>query len=276
MQKFSIVSILSGLLFLSCHSAYRMTNQAQSIKDQLPAYYTDNTRMLMQGTEYETPAFFFESGYARPAILILGGTHGDEPAGYETALRLVRRFHETPPETGKIIIVPLANIRAVENFNRRIPVTENIDREKGNLNRCYPGNPEGFPMEQLAYQIQQIAIENGVEVFIDLHEARRAHLETDPEGESRGLGQTIIYYPNEPSTWLVIQMLDNINEMITDPDKRFSSLERPIKNSGSWWAGTYLDIAAFTFETPRDLPIEDRINYHLALVQVVLDDRNIR
>jgi hypothetical protein len=253
-----------------------MTDQAQSIKDQLPTYYTENTRMLLQGTEYETPAFFFGSGDAQPAILILGGTHGDEPAGYETALRLVKRFHENPLQAGKIIIIPLANIRAVENFNRRIPVTENIDREKGNLNRCYPGNPEGFPMEQLAYQIQQIAIENMIEVFIDLHEARRAHLETDPEGESRGLGQTIIYYPNEPSTWLVMQMLDNINEMISDPDKRFSSLERPIKNSGSWWAGTYLDIAAFTFETPRDLPIEDRINYHLALVQVVLDDRNIR
>jgi len=77
-------------------------------------------------------------------------------------------------------------------------------------------------------------------------------------------------------SWLIIQMLDHINSLIPDPDKHFSSLERPIKNSASWWAGEYLDIAAFTFETPRNLPIEERINYHLTLVEVVLQDRGIR
>ncbi|UCF65804.1 MAG: succinylglutamate desuccinylase/aspartoacylase family protein, partial [bacterium] len=231
---------------------------------------------LLQGTAYETPAFFFESNQPQPAILIIGGTHGNEPAGYEAALRLLDRFQKSPPSQGKIIIIPLANRVAVEKFERRIAVPAGVDREKGNLNRCYPGNPEGFPMEQLAYQIQQIAIDNSVGVFIDLHEARRPHLETDTEGDEKGLGQTIIYHPNEPSTWLVMQMLDRINSLISDPDKHFSSLERPIKNSASWWAGKYLDIAAFTFETPRNLPIEERIKYQLLLVDVVLEDRAIQ
>lgn len=259
-----------------CGSPYKLTPVAQSLKDNLSTLHDVRQIQLLQGTAYETPAFFFESNQPQPAILIIGGTHGNEPAGYEAALRLLDRFQKSPPSQGKIIIIPLANRVAVEKFERRIAVPAGVDREKGNLNRCYPGNPEGFPMEQLAYQIQQIAIDNSVGVFIDLHEARRPHLETDTEGDEKGLGQTIIYHPNEPSTWLVMQMLDRINSLISDPDKHFSSLERPIKNSASWWAGKYLDIAAFTFETPRNLPIEERIKYQLLLVDVVLEDRAIQ
>jgi hypothetical protein len=259
-----------------CTAKYQMTPQGQSIMENLPAAQDVKMVRLSEGTEYETPAYFFESEQPQPAVLIIGGTHGNEPAGYEAALRLVDRFYNAPLKKGKIIIIPLANRLAIENYQRRVQVSKGVDRERGNLNRCYPGDRNGFPMEKIAFQIQQIAIENSVEVFIDLHEARRPHLATETEGDEKGLGQTLIYEPNEPSTWLVIQMLDQINGLIDDPDKHFSSLERPIKNSASWWAGKYLDIAAFTFETPRSLPIEERINYHLILVDVVLEDREIR
>ena len=68
-----------------------------------------------------------------------------------------------------------------------------------------------------------------------------------------------------------MNILDEINKDISDIDKKFSGLERPIINSAAWWAGEYLGIASFTFETSRKDPINDRINYHLRLVEIVLE-----
>ena len=73
----------------------------------------------------------------------------------------------------------------------------------------------------------------------------------------------------------VMVMLDNINEKIDDQSIRFSSLERPIKNSAAWWAGETLNIAAFTFETSRNLRIEQRIQFHLQLVKILLHEKGI-
>jgi hypothetical protein len=267
---------VSLIIFLNCAgSPYTLTPEAQGIIARLDSMKASGNLELMAGTEYQTPAFIFDAPREGPHVIILGGTHGDEPAGYEAALRLVKRFSQVPPAAGRIIIIPLANRKAVENFNRRVPVPPDIDRERGNLNRCYPGKPDGYPMEQMAYAIQQLAIENNVDVFIDLHEARKPHLENDPESERKSLGQTIIYHPNEASAGLLIVMLDEINAGIKDENKRFSALERPIKNSAAWWAGRYLDCAAFTFETPRSMPIEQRINYHLSLVDIVLREKGM-
>jgi succinylglutamate desuccinylase len=271
-MKINLNPILFFTLFIFfCSGAkYKPTLEVQQIRNNFAALNLPYKKMLLENTKYQTPVYLFDSNKKGLALLILGGTHGDEPAGYESAFRLLNRFYQDPPQSGKIILIPEANRLAVENFNRRVPVPEGVDIEKGNLNRCYPGKEDGFPMERMAYQIQKLAIENSVQAFIDLHEARRPHLNSDPERETKGLGQTIIYYPNEESTILVINMLDGINANLQDPSAKFSSLERPIKNSAAWWAGETLGIAAFTSETSRSFPLEERIAYHLKLVEIVL------
>ena len=272
MKKSSLlVFCIASLIYHCTGIKYQPTLKIQQIRQKFSEIGDVEHRMLLEDTTYQTQAYFFDSQKPGPAILILGGTHGDEPAGYESAFRLLEYFHQNPPNKAKIIIIPEANRLAVENFNRRVPVPKGVDKEKGNLNRCYPGKEDGFPMQQMAYQIQKLAIENNVQTFIDLHEARRPHLDTDPEGETKGLGQTIIYYPNEASTILVINMLDGMNASLQDPSAKFSSLERPIKNSAAWWAGETLGIAAFTFETSRSFSLDQRIEFHLKLVEIVLE-----
>jgi hypothetical protein len=254
-----------------------MTPQAEQILQNLTEYQGSDKILLLENTIYQTPAFIFDSGESGMTILILGGTHGDEPAGYETALRIVASLDTNPPQKGKVIIIPLANRQAVNNFNRRIPVPQDEEIERGNLNRCYPGKTDGLPMEQLAYQIQRLTIENDVDVFLDLHEARYLHLDTPPESDrEKGLGQTLIYYPNEASAWVLMNLLDQINATIADPDEKFSGLERPILNSASWWAGKELNIAAFTFETSRSLDLDKRIDQHTQLVNIVFRLYEIR
>lgn len=254
-----------------------MTPEANKILAELPDYIDTERKILLKDSPYQTPAFIFDSNHYGPAILIIGGTHGDEPAGYETALRLFDSFKDSPLQKGKIILIPLANYQAIKNFKRRIPVPEGQDIERGNLNRCYPGNERGLPMERLAYQIQQLAIQYNVKIFIDLHEARYLHLNTPPESErEKGLGQTIIYYPNDASAWILMNLLDQINVTITNPDNKFSGIEQPILNSAAWWAGYELDIAAFTFETSRMLNLDVRINHQTQLVNIILKLNGMR
>ncbi len=267
---------LIGLAVTSCSSGYRMTREAADIYNRIDQMDHIRQAFVLENTPYQTPVFYFDSGNPGNTVMILGGTHGNEPAGYEAALRLVRLLQQNEPVAGKVILIPLANRMAVKDYERRISVPEDAHYEQGNLNRCYPGNRYGLAMEKMAYAIQQIAMQNDVDVFIDLHEARYLHLNTPEESyRERGLGQTIIYYPNESSSWFMINILDAVNESIAEADVKFSSIEKPIKNSAAWWAGQYLHAAAFTFETSRTLPLQDRIRYQLLMVQNVFQQADI-
>ena len=266
---FRIIAIYFLLYLYSGCSGYRMTTTAREIRDQLPQIETQK-KFLLEGTVYQTPAYIFESDQEGPAVLVIGGTHGDEPAGYEAAFRLTDRFLKNPIIRGTFVIIPEANKQSIIHYSRRITVPGGENIERGNLNRCYPGNPEGLPMEQLAFQIQRIIESLNISVLIDLHEALYFHLEIEETAAKKGLGQTLIYYPNEEGSWLVINMLDQINSEIEDSYKKFSALEQPIPHSAAWWAGNTLDIAAFTFETSRKNDLKERIYYHLRLVEIVL------
>lgn len=261
------------IFLVSCTShTYKLTDMSQQVYNSLDKVEKITKVEMMAGTPFQTPAFIYESGKPGSAVLIIGGTHGNEPAGYEAGLRLVNMLENQPPVQGKVILIPLANHKAIENYNRFIPVPEGFDKEMGNLNRCYPGKKDGLPMQQMAYQIQQLAIEHNAEIFIDMHEAPYLHLDTPPESYRKmGLGQTIIYSPNDASGWLVIDFLDTINEGIEKSTHKFSSIDKPILHSAAWWAGEELGIAAFTFETYKKVDIEKRIAHHLGLVKIALE-----
>lgn len=268
----AIIVLLILVMNIGCSSSYTLTNEAQQIIDSFSSIDYATKVELLKDTPYATPAFIFDSGRKGKNVMILGGTHGNEPAGYEAALRLLELLKNKSPKNGKVILIPLANRQSVINYDRRIPVAEGIDIERGNLNRCYPGKENGLPMEKMAYEVEKLAKENNIDVFIDMHEARYFHLNTPAESNrDQGLGQTIIYYPNDESSWIVMNMLDSINETIDNRDEQFSAIESPILHSAAWWAGKDLNIASFTFETMRKLELQKRINYHLKLAQTVLE-----
>ncbi|MCF6270195.1 MAG: succinylglutamate desuccinylase/aspartoacylase family protein [Melioribacteraceae bacterium] len=267
-----IIMLLVLVMSVGCSSSYTITDDAQRIINNFPNIKNAKQVQIMKGTQYATPAFIFDSGISGKNVMILGGTHGNEPAGYEAALRLLEQLENKLPKSGKVILIPLANKQSIINKSRRIPVPDGADYERGNLNRCYPGKESGLPMEQMAYEIEQLTREHKVNVFIDIHEARFFHLDTPKKSKrKKGLGQTIIYYPNEKASWIVMNLIDTINETIDVSEEQFSAIERPILNSAAWWAGKYLEIPGFTFETTQKMDLEKRINFHLLLVKTVLE-----
>jgi predicted deacylase len=272
-----LLVILIGILF-SCAASHRfyLSQTSQQIKRQ---FWNSDSLLFgyfMKETKYQTPIFHFKSENEGTSVIILGGTHGNEPAGFEAGYRLIQQFSNINLKSGEIFIVPESNRIADSLNNRRIPVPQSVNIEKGNLNRCYPGDPNGLPMEQLAHQIMEFIKEHNIGLLLDLHESPKFHLESkDEKGSYKGLGQTLIYTPNEAATWLAMVVADEMNGIITEHLKQFSLVEQPIESSAAWSAGKYFEIPAFTVETCKQLPLEERVDYQVRIVNIILREKGI-
>ncbi len=276
---FRIISINTlVLLLLSCAGTQKnyLTPEASEIHAsyfQTRPYFYKN---LMDSTEYETPIFHFAGKEAGPSILIIGGTHGNEPAGFESAHRLVKKFTDSPLQTGEVFIIPEANKIADRQGTRRIKVPKGVDVEMGNLNRCYPGNSHGLAMEKEAYEITTLIKQHKIDVVIDLHESPVFHLEyVEANSQYHGLGQTLIYTPNDAASWVALVLLDEMNETIPEGLERFSLAAGPVQHSAAWSAGECFGIPGFTTETCKKLPLEKRIAYQLKMVSIILRESGV-
>ena len=82
-----------------------------------------------------------------PTVLLTSGNHGDE---YEGQLALIKLSSELDPESvqGRIIFIPAVNYPAVIGGLRTSPVDEL------NLNRSFPGDPDGRPTQAIAHYVE--------------------------------------------------------------------------------------------------------------------------
>ena len=80
---------------------------------------------------------------AGPTVLLTGGNHGDE---YQGPLSLLKLANSLDPAsvTGRVIIVPTMNQPAFAAAKRTSPI------DGGNLNRSFPGRPDGTHTERIA------------------------------------------------------------------------------------------------------------------------------
>lgn len=98
---------------------------------------------------------------AGPRVLLCAGNHGDE---YEGQIALTKLARSLEPEAiaGQVIILPMANFPAAQAGTRTSPIDD------GNLNRSFPGDPDGRPTAMIAHYIERVLMPE-VDVAIDLH-----------------------------------------------------------------------------------------------------------
>ncbi|HTK02796.1 MAG TPA: succinylglutamate desuccinylase/aspartoacylase family protein [Bordetella sp.] len=101
-----------------------------------------------------------------PTALLTAGNHGDEYEGQIALLRLARALR---PEDvrGRVILIPALNFPAVRAGRRASPLDE------GNLNRLFPGDPNGGPTAMLAHYITSVLFGLS-DLVIDLHSGGRS------------------------------------------------------------------------------------------------------
>jgi len=84
-----------------------------------------------------------------PTVLLMAGNHGDEYEGQVALSNLIRALQPEQVQ-GRVIILPAANLPAAMAGTRLSPI------DQGNLNRAFPGDPQGTPTSAIAHYIGSV------------------------------------------------------------------------------------------------------------------------
>jgi len=162
----------------------------------------------VRGTVNDANLYVLDSGVPGATMLVMGGTHPEEPAGRLAAWILAE---QAIMEAGRLIVVLSGNRSAttVTRVGGAYPPDFTIDTDWGeqtfrlgdrwsnpldqwpdpevyihypsgqylayvdirNLNRAWPGRPDGTLTERTTYAFMELIRREAVDVFIDLHEA---------------------------------------------------------------------------------------------------------
>jgi len=178
---------------------------SKALTAQVPlSTYFDGIR----GTLMDAPVYVFDSGVRGGSVLILGGAHPYEPASPVMAYVVMENIAVT---RGRVFVIPRANMSAASQgmlgnayppFFRvktpwgekqyrigdretspleqwpdpftfvHYPSTQNLAyQDSRNLNRTFPGRPDGNLTERTSFAISEMIRREKIDLTIDVHEA---------------------------------------------------------------------------------------------------------
>lgn len=214
---------------------------------------------LNPDTKYATPMYIIDSGKPGPVVLIVGGVHGNEPAGYKAATLM----KDTKIGRGKLLVIPNANIIADTRGTRL------ISGEK-DLNRAFPTSKYTTPSYKPARAIYQVIKDYKVDWLMDMHEGYGY----SKQG-SDSVGQSLIYYPNSETSSMAGKILKTVNATVSISSHKFVALRYPITGSLARSSAQFLGTNSFIFETCTRDKLTTRINYQLLAAKSLLKNLNM-
>jgi uncharacterized protein len=117
----------------------------------------------MYGRERELPLIVYRGVKDGPKLWISGATHGDEPEGPYSIMRTLSQL-DPQQMKGTLVAVPVMNIEAFMRGNRGDP----RDTFSYDMNRIYPGRPDGYATERVAWAHYQ-ALMDKCDLHIAIH-----------------------------------------------------------------------------------------------------------
>jgi hypothetical protein len=210
-QKVIILIVVLVLAFLGGREFYEIRHFKQSIvvSDAFTErFMLSDYSEVIKGTWADTPVYVYDSGEPGGSMLWLGGTHPYEPA---TMIAAYIAAENISVKKGKVYIIPAANYSAMtlgilgnaypkyftletqwgskkfrigaRNSNPldqwpdpftyvHFPSKQNLAyQDIRNLNRTYPGRPDGSLTERLSYAIMELIRKENIDLYVDMHEA---------------------------------------------------------------------------------------------------------
>lgn len=211
--------------------------------------------VLAKGTAYATDMYIIKSGKPGPVVMIVGGVHGNEPAGYIAAGKMV----DTNIKKGTLLVIPKANRLAVEHEKRYYG-------GHGDLNRDFPMSKYESPDGALSRAIWAAVKKYNVKYVMDMHEGYDYY----KNRSTSSVGQSLIYYPNGYILSKMNAIVNTLNGQISTSYKEFSLLRYPAKGSLARATAQYLGTKSFIFETCTKLSLSTRVSYQQQAANILL------
>jgi len=216
------------------------------------------TVTIAAGTIYATPLYIIDSGVPGPVVMVVGGVHGNETAGYKAADK-VKDFNI---KKGTLLVLPQANKRADAAHTRTVGGYD--------LNRSFPSTKSGQASGTLAKAILSTMKGYNVEWVMDMHEG------VNYSRSSSSDGQSVIYYPNSQTKTIASSIVSTLNKQISGTSKDYELLQYPVKGSLARAAAVACGAHSFIFETCSKDPLSTRIDRQLTAANMLLSYLNMK
>lgn len=213
---------------------------------------------------YKEPEYFEYTGKEEgPTILIIGATHGNEPAGYYGIKECMNKLNkqEITLKRGKIIFIPAVNYCGLKLNNRN-------HNTVGDINRLYRDNQNNNIINKLIINFSKIS-----DFIIDFHEGYDYANKSDDT-----LGSTITPSETKKSLEIANIVVNNLNKIINIDYKKFK-INHNKKIKGTF--RDYVDINKLNYilvETTGQnnvQPINIRSQQCINIINSVLENYNM-
>ncbi len=221
-----------------------------------------HSSQIFEGTDHETTVYRTVANADGPTVLVIGGIHGNEVAGYEAASAI----SEWEIDAGTLVTIPHANAEAVERQTR-------TDDDGVDLNRQFPEDKE--PTTDLARELWNVVDDYDPDVVIDLHESIGIYA----GGPVDGVGQAIFHSDSTETATDAEQAADTVNRNhVDEPGFEFKTdtFAKPENEPSGLLvhkAARDLNAQSFLIETlSRGPDLETRIHWHTRLVTNLIEE----
>lgn len=215
---------------------------------------------LGAGTAWATPVYAQGGVEPGPTVMVLGGVHGDEPAGALAA----DQIRHWPVTRGQLVVVPRANVSALKKGTRRTP---GVEKSLGDLNRNFPRAgkteaPRGPRAEALWNLITQVK----PDWVLDLHEGYHFH-----QQNPKSVGSTVIHSGSPEARRAARLMVRAVNGTIASTAKWYVPIGPPVNGSLARAAAVHAGAHAMILETTtRKQARSRRVRQHRTMVHRLL------
>lgn len=262
-----LLKVLLIFLFVLSHSTFGSKHVEKhriaedSLKTPTKFYHLIKSYTLGYNDVYETPYYALIGEKENPKILVHGGMHGDEIAGYMVCDSIIKKINLLE---GTLIIIPRLNIQACRQNTREI----NID-----LNHTFPGDITSDTYEfRLAHEFMWLVDSIHPDIIINLHEALTKYNPYAVNDSEKAFGQVLITCV-KPYESILENAFIHMNENIQRDDFKFhihfytfhdySSLDNFVAK---------FEIKSYTIETYRGFDVADRIKLQeIAVLQFMTE-----
>ncbi|WP_265110945.1 PKD domain-containing protein [Halosolutus halophilus] len=218
--------------------------------------------VVREGTDQETTAYVTTADADGPTVVVVGGLHGNEIAGYVAAGEIA----DWPIDAGRLVTIPEANAVAIDRGTR-------TDDEGVDLNRQFPEGSE--PAMDLARAIWGVLTEYDADVVVDLHESTGIYA-GDPVD---GVGQAIFHSEGDAVAETAADAIDYTNRNYVD-DPALSFQRGPFSGPDSEPNGLLVHKAArdlgadsYLVETlSTDVDLGTRVQWHSVITERLVRD----